>query len=88
MSGGHGRVDSSNKKIDLLVAVLAAFLAVSEMGGTVQELLQGVTGVMGVMGKSGGAAEGIQKVGEDLGKGIGGAIDGLLGGKKEPTNKP
>lgn len=33
MSGGHGHVDSSNKKIALLVAVLAAFLAVSEMGG-------------------------------------------------------
>jgi hypothetical protein len=33
MSGGHGHIDSSNKKIALLVAVLAAFLAVSEMGG-------------------------------------------------------
>lgn len=33
MSGGHGHVDSSNKKIALLVALLAAFLAVSEMGG-------------------------------------------------------
>lgn len=33
MSGGHGHVDSSNKKIALLVAVLAAALAISEMGG-------------------------------------------------------
>ncbi len=33
MSGGHGHVDGSNKKIALLVAVLAAFLAISEMGG-------------------------------------------------------
>jgi hypothetical protein len=33
MSAGHGHVDSSNKKIALLVAVLAAFLAISEMGG-------------------------------------------------------
>ena len=33
MSGGHGPIDSSNKKIALLVAVLAAFLAISEMGG-------------------------------------------------------
>ena len=33
MSGGHGHVDSSNKKIALLVAILAALLAVSEMGG-------------------------------------------------------
>lgn len=33
MSGGHGHVDSSNKRIALLVAVLAAFLAISEMGG-------------------------------------------------------
>ena len=33
MSGGHGHVDGSNKKIALLVAVLAALLAVSEMGG-------------------------------------------------------
>jgi hypothetical protein len=33
MSGGHGHVDSSNKKIALLVAVLAALLAISEMGG-------------------------------------------------------
>src|SRR5215475_11281110 len=33
MSAGHGPIDSSNKKIALLVAVLAAFLAISEMGG-------------------------------------------------------
>ena len=33
MSGGHGHVETSNKKIALLVAVLAALLAVSEMGG-------------------------------------------------------
>ena len=33
MSGGHGHLDSSNKKIALLVAVLAAMLAVSETGG-------------------------------------------------------
>ena len=33
MSGGHGHVDGSNKRIALLVAVLAAFLAISEMGG-------------------------------------------------------
>lgn len=33
MSGGHGHVDTSNKKIALLVAILAALLAVSEMGG-------------------------------------------------------
>lgn len=33
MSGGHGHVEGSNKKIALLVAVLAALLAVSEMGG-------------------------------------------------------
>jgi hypothetical protein len=33
MSGGHGHVDGSNKKIALLVALLAAFLAISEMGG-------------------------------------------------------
>lgn len=33
MSGGHGHVDGSNKKIALLVAILAALLAVSEMGG-------------------------------------------------------
>ncbi len=33
MSGGHGHVDPSNKKIALLVAVLAALLAISEMGG-------------------------------------------------------
>lgn len=33
MSGGHGHVDGSNKKIALLVAVLAALLAISEMGG-------------------------------------------------------
>ncbi len=33
MSGGHGHVDSSNKRIALLVAILAALLAVSEMGG-------------------------------------------------------
>jgi hypothetical protein len=30
---GHGHLDSSNKKIALLVAVLAALLAVSETGG-------------------------------------------------------
>src|SRR6187397_1786241 len=33
MSGGHGHVDTGNKKIALLVAVLAALLAISEMGG-------------------------------------------------------
>jgi hypothetical protein len=33
MSGGHGHVETSNKKIALLVAVLAAALAISEMGG-------------------------------------------------------
>lgn len=33
MSGGHGHVDHSNKRIALLVAVLAALLAISEMGG-------------------------------------------------------
>ena len=33
MSGGHGHVDTSNKKIALLVAILAALLAISEMGG-------------------------------------------------------
>jgi len=33
MSGGHGHVDTSNKKIALLVTVLAALLAVSEMSG-------------------------------------------------------
>ena len=33
MSGGHGHVDGSNRKIALLVAILAAMLAVSEMGG-------------------------------------------------------
>ena len=33
MSGGHGHVETSNKKIALLVAILAAALAVSEMGG-------------------------------------------------------
>ena len=33
MSEGHGHVDGSNKKIALLVAVLAALLAISEMGG-------------------------------------------------------
>jgi hypothetical protein len=33
MSGGHGHIDSSNKRIALLVAILAALLAVSEMGG-------------------------------------------------------
>jgi alpha-D-ribose 1-methylphosphonate 5-triphosphate synthase subunit PhnG len=32
MSGGHGHIEGSNKKIALLVAVLAAFLAVSETG--------------------------------------------------------
>jgi len=33
MSEGHGHVETSNKKIALLVAVLAAALAISEMGG-------------------------------------------------------
>ena len=33
MSGGHGHVDSGNKKIALLVAILAALLAVSETAG-------------------------------------------------------
>ena len=32
MSDGHGHVDGSNKKIALLVAVLAAALAICEMG--------------------------------------------------------
>src|SRR5262252_2927735 len=33
MAGGHAHLDHSNKQIALLVAILAAFLAVSEMGG-------------------------------------------------------
>lgn len=33
MTGGHGHVDTDNKKIALLVAVLAALLAISELGG-------------------------------------------------------
>jgi hypothetical protein len=33
MAAEHGHIDSSNKKIALLVAVLAAFLAISETGG-------------------------------------------------------
>ena len=33
MSGGHGPVEGGNKKIALLVAVLAALLAISETGG-------------------------------------------------------
>ena len=33
MSGGHGHVDGSNKKVALLVAILAAALAFSETGG-------------------------------------------------------
>src|SRR3981081_3318730 len=33
MSAEHSHIDSSNKKIALLVAVLAAFLAISETGG-------------------------------------------------------
>lgn len=33
MSGGHGHIEGSNKKIALLVAILAALLAISEMGG-------------------------------------------------------
>src|SRR6187551_3049464 len=33
MSGGHGHVDTGNKKIALLVAILAALLAISELGG-------------------------------------------------------
>src|ERR1700682_3646227 len=33
MSDGHGPIEGSNKKIALLVAVLAAFLAISETGG-------------------------------------------------------
>ena len=33
MSGEHGPIDGSNKKIALLVAILAAFLAISETGG-------------------------------------------------------
>jgi len=32
MEGAHGHVEGGNKKIALLVAVLAAFLAISEMG--------------------------------------------------------
>ena len=30
MSGGHGAVDSSNKKVALLISVLALFLALGE----------------------------------------------------------
>src|SRR5436190_6225989 len=33
MSEGHGHVETGNKKIALLVAVLAALLAISELGG-------------------------------------------------------
>ena len=33
MSGGHGHVEGGDKKTALLVAVLAALLAISEMGG-------------------------------------------------------
>src|SRR5215475_14418947 len=33
MSSDHGHIDGSNKRIALLVAILAALLAVSEMGG-------------------------------------------------------
>src|SRR5215510_8309952 len=33
MAGGHAHLDHSNKQIALLVAILAAFLAISEMGG-------------------------------------------------------
>ena len=33
MSGGHGHIDGSNKRVALLVAILAALLAISEMGG-------------------------------------------------------
>src|SRR6478752_4254662 len=33
MSGGHGHVEGGNKKIALLVAILAALLAVSETAG-------------------------------------------------------
>jgi hypothetical protein len=33
MSGGHGHVEGGDKKIALLVAVLAALLAISELGG-------------------------------------------------------
>jgi hypothetical protein len=33
MSGGHGHVDGANKKVALLVSVLAALLAISEMAG-------------------------------------------------------
>lgn len=33
MSGGHGHVEGGNKKIALLVAILAAMLAITEMGG-------------------------------------------------------
>ena len=33
MSSGHAHLDHSNKQIALLVAILAAFLAISEMGG-------------------------------------------------------
>ena len=33
MSGGHGHVEGGDKKIALLVAVLAAMLAITEMGG-------------------------------------------------------
>jgi hypothetical protein len=32
MSGGHGHIEGSNKNIAVLIAVLAALLAVSEMG--------------------------------------------------------
>src|SRR5258708_19675618 len=33
MSDGHGHIEGSNKQIALLVAILAALLAISEMGG-------------------------------------------------------
>jgi hypothetical protein len=33
MSGGHGHIEGSNKKVALLVAILAAALAFSETGG-------------------------------------------------------
>jgi hypothetical protein len=33
MSGGHGPIDPANKKIAILISILAAFLALSETGG-------------------------------------------------------
>jgi alpha-D-ribose 1-methylphosphonate 5-triphosphate synthase subunit PhnG len=32
MSGGHGHIEGSNKRIAVLIAILAALLAIAEMG--------------------------------------------------------